>query len=551
MSQAIQIERLEAGLRAAHAAGRVDEAKQIGIALRKAMQTKAESDQRKTDLQPEMADTAEGRFDQVRPQLTDGIFGESVGRSVDAGIMGMADQMGSLSRGIQNLIPGGASDSELDQQAASSAAFAEQTYGSSNPASTMVGGFAPSLATAVLPGGLPAQMAYGAAESAITHTAGDNAGIDAAIGAATTGIFGKAFDLMGRAIGNSGKALFGREPTPVSGQTREETARLIKVADDEGIEITPAQRTREKRRMQDEARMASQPSGQPLNDIREAQIEDINKMVLDRFGVENAVSWSPAVRRQIDNKIGKAFDDVEKGIPNTAADDEFLGEAAEIAVLNNLTKEQATQMDDIALEVASGMSGKSLMDLRKRLQKSIQNNLRGGNGDYADALHDMVNAVDNLIERSAPTDIAMRYADVRDMSRMRMALERGSSISPDGDINAASFSKGLERIYRKEFGRGAGHWNDSTNRVFDAARLGSMLNDKIGNSGTATRSMQTFSDRVVDKVWNEPKVGMYLAQPNLYGMFDPVSELAQDASYRAARMISQDEEGLQGLLGIK
>lgn len=497
----------------------------------------------------------EENFDLVRPQLLDGVLGESAGRSFDAGVMGMADQLQSFGRGIQDLNPfGSQSESELDAEAAASEKFADSMYGSSNPIATTVGEFAASAPTMALPGRLPAQIAYGAGEAAIDHRSNSNAGVDALVGGATTGIFGTAFDFIGRALTNGGRAVrdgIANNGPDVPGQARDETKRLIEFADNEGVNMTPAQRTRERRMMQTEARMSSQPYGQKLNDIREQQIENINQMVFDRFGIDNATSYSPQVANAIDQKIGKAFKDVEEAIPTTSGDEVFLEAAKEVPSNHNLNKEQTAFIDDLSLKISDGMDGKTLMDERKKLQKSVQNNLRGGNGDFADALYEMVDHIDDLIVRSSSDDVAAKYSDVRDMSRMRMVLERGASVSPDGDINAASFSRGLQKIYRKEFARGAGHSNPATERVFDAARLGSMLNDKIGNSGTATRESRGWLDRISDKVLGEPSVDFYLNNPRMYGLLDPMGDSGRQAAQIAGREASFGSDGVNNLLGIR
>ena len=506
------------------------------------------------ELPPEVV--AREKFDQLRPRIADDVVGEDAGRSIDAGILGMGQRFASLGRGIQNLNPMQTEEQEreLDEAAAYAEKLANETYAASNPIASAIGSFGATAPTMALPGGLPAQMAYGAVEAGLEHTSDDNAAIDAAVGGVSTGIFGKAFDLLGRAFGNTvagaGEYLTGSGPK-IAGKTDDEAKRLIRFADDEGVNLTPAQRTQSRKRMADEARLASQPSGHKIVEMREAQTERINEIVFDRFGIEGASRYTPEVRQAVDAKINKAFREVEDAIPNTSRDSQFLDEAAEIATNNNLTKEQAESIDNFVMEIAEGMDGRALMDLRKKIQKSIQNNYRGGNGDYADAMHDLVDAIDGLVERSASTKVAMKYADVRDMSRMRMALERGSAVSQDGNVTPASFYNSLRRIYKGEFERARGHSNPATERVFDAARLNSMLSDKIGNSGTATRQRRSPVEWLSDTVINEPAVDLYLNHPTIYGLLDPMGTLGTAAAYRGGRAASMDGEDLENLLGIE
>ena len=84
------------------------------------------------------------QFDRIRPGLVDDYVGEDIGRSFDAGVMGMGEQIRSFQRGIQNLNPWQTyeEEAELDRQAAAAEQFAEDGYGTSNPIATGVGEFA-------------------------------------------------------------------------------------------------------------------------------------------------------------------------------------------------------------------------------------------------------------------------------------------------------------------------------------------------------------------------------------------------------------------------
>lgn len=396
-------------------------------------------------------------------------------------------------------------------------------------------------------------MAYGAAEAALDHSSGDNAVIDSAIGGVTTGIFGKTFDMLGRAFGNGAEAgvdaVRGRTPR-VPGQTADETKRLLKFAEDEGVNLTPAQRSRQRRQFQDEARMASQPSGQKLNDIWEGQQRQINQMVGDRFGIDNATDLNPDVMRQIDDTISKAYKEAEEGLTRTVGDEKFVEGAAEAATVRGLSDAQQKYLDDVAMDVAGGMDGKAVVRLRKEMQRAKKNAITS-NGDYADALDIMINQVDDLIERTAPTGVGARFADARDMARVRMALEKGAAVGKDGNINPRSLDTALGSIYRSEFKRGGGAANEGTQRIFDAARLGTFLSSGIPNSGTATRQIQGPVDQLLDSTLGQSRVNWYLNNPSLYGLFDPMGELAKATAYRGGREASVDGENVESLLGVE
>ena len=500
-------------------------------------------------------DSEQEEFDRYRPRLADEYVGEDFGRSIDAAVMGAGEQIRSFQRGFQNLNPfqTDEEEKELDRQAKAAEDFAEAGYGTSNPIATGVGEFATTAPTMLLPGGLPTQMAYGALEAGLDHSSNDNAVVDSMIGGAATGIFGKAFDLLGRAFTNTGEAgvnaVRGRQPR-VPGQTADETKRLLQFAKDEGVNLTPAQRSRQRRQFQDEARMSSSPSGQPIHDIYEEQSRQINQMVADRFGIENGTQLTSDVMNQIDRKVSAAYKEAEDGLTRTVGDEEFLSSAAEAGTVRGLTDKQSEYLDEVAMDIAGGLDGKDVVRLRKELQRA-KKNAQAGNGDYGDALHIMIESLDDLIERTAPTDVGMKFADARDMARMQMALEKGASVGKDGNINARSFDTSLGNVYKREFKRGHGHSNEGTQRVFDAARLGNFLSDGIGNSGTAIREYRGWTDQFVDSTLGRSKVDFYLKNPGLYGLFDPMGELAKATAYRAGRATAVDgEEVEENLLGI-
>lgn len=502
------------------------------------------------------ANSPEEEFDRFRPRLADEWVGEDIGRSIDASIMGMGEQIRSFQRGIENLNPWQTEEEAAENQRLAEGAeeLAERSYGSNNPAATMAGEVLTTAPTWLLPGGLLAQMGYGAAEAGLDHSSGSNAGLNALFGGVTTGIFGKSFDMVGRMfsnLGNAGVDAITRRPPRVPGQTADETKRLLQVAKDEGVNLTPAQRSRQRRQAQDEARMSSQPSGQKLHDMWEEQRAQINQMVGDRFGIDNAASFSPDVMKKVDLAVSKAYKEAEAGLTPIAGDDAFLEGASNVATMRGLNETQKEYFDEVAMDIADGIEGKDLIRTRKELQRSKANNQQT-NGDYADALQEMVNQIDDLIERAAPTEVGAKFADARDMARVQMALEKTAGvIGKDGNINGRSFDTALGNIYKREFKRGHGSSNPGTQRVFDAARLANFLSDGIPNSGTATREYRGLLDRAIDKSWGEANVDFYLNNPRLYGLFDPMAALPTKVANVAGRASSQDEEEVRNnLLGI-
>ena len=438
--------------------------------------------QKRTRDQMVGTDSAEEEFDRYRPRLVDDYVGEDWSRSFDAGVMGMGEQIRSFQRGIENLNPWQSDEEEAEniRLAQGAEQLAERSYGESNPAATMAGEVLTTAPTWFLPGGLLAQMGYGAVEAGLDHSSNSNAGLNALVGGVTTGIFGKAFDMVGRMFGNgagvAADAVTGRPPR-VPGQTADETRRLLKLAKDEGVNLTPPSvhvsavwpRTRPVWPLSRLARRFT-TSGR-------RQKRQINQMVADRFGIENGGQLTSDVMNEIDRAVSKAYKEAEEGLTRTVGDDEFVENATKITTMRGLKRSQHKYLDEVAKEIKYGMDGPDLIRTRKELQRA-KSNAQVTNGDYADALHLMVEQIDDLIERTAPTGVGARFADARDMARVQKAIEKTSGVvGTDGNINGRSFNTALGNIYKREYKRGYGFGvdketgellNPATERVFDA-----------------------------------------------------------------------------------
>jgi hypothetical protein len=190
------------------------------------------------------------------------------------------------------------------------------------------------------------------------------------------------------------------------------------------------------------------------------------------------------------------------------------------------------------MDVADGMDAQKILDTRKQLQDAVVANFNSGDSVYAGALRDLVDEIDNLVERTASAETAMKYADARDMSRMRMALEMGAGTNAKGEVNHTSLANRLYKVYRNELGRGRGGLRPDTERSVDAARTASIFKTGIGNSGTQTRSNQNLTETAMDLAVRRPISDAYLKAPYLYGSFDPVGELAKMSSYNVGRNLS-------------
>lgn len=499
---------------------------------------KAASDKRRDDLLAQQEANADPTvaFDRVRPRYLDGVVGEDWGRSIDAGLMGWAEQADDLTRGFMRLFADDDEEARLDMEAEAAERFASDTYRGSNGLASDVGDFMTTAPTMFLPGGLIVQSLLGGAEAALDQESGDNQALDFGVGTVLSGTFGKMFDLAGRLVGNTYKSW--RGDGELIGQLGETQRKAVDFADREGVETLPSQRTGHSGREQYESKVESQPYGQKFRDIRDNQEKELNRIFFQRFGIDGATEYSDSVRRAVDDKITSTFNEVKKDIPTTSSDDIFLDGATEITTRRTLDDGQIKMLEDIALDVADGMEANKLLDTRKQLQTAIVDAYNSGNSTFGNALRDMVDEIDNLVERTASAETALKYADARDMSRMRMALEMGAGTNAKGELNQTSLANRLFKIYRNELGRGRGGLDPRTQRSVDAAQTASVFKTGIGNSGTTTRRQGDLTETAMDWFVRRPIANTYLNRPYLYGSFDPIGELAKSASYNAGRNLS-------------
>ena len=156
-------------------------------------------------------DSAEEEFDRYRPRIVDDYVGkvEDWGRAHSTPVSWVWGSRSVASSEASRTSTPGSPMRKRQRTYASHRALrrlAERSYGESNPAATMAGEVLTTAPTWFLPGGLLAQMGYGAVEAGLDHSSNSNAGLNALVGGVTTGIFGKAFDMVGRMFGNGAGA---------------------------------------------------------------------------------------------------------------------------------------------------------------------------------------------------------------------------------------------------------------------------------------------------------------------------------------------------------
>jgi hypothetical protein len=137
---------------------------------------------------------------------------------------------------------------------------------------------------------------------------------------------------------------------------------------------------------------------------------------------------------------------------------------------------------------AQRITGAQIKDLRSKLTDLTRGNL---DGFQRATVRAQIEAVDDVIETSLrKTDEALveKYRVLRAKYRVWVSALKGQSISPDGQINAASMNTALKSNFGAQYraGRPVGG-TDELNAYLATVREGAALNVGLPSSGTAER----------------------------------------------------------------
>jgi len=308
----------------------------------------------------------------------------------------------------------------------------------------------------------------------------DEAGTGAAIGAA--------IPFAGQALGAVGRKVI----SPIKNSLSPEGRRLVQLAEQNGIDLTPGQLTGSRPLAATESTLTQMPfSSGPQRDVFQNQRNQFNRAVLSKAGV-NADTATPEVLDTAFNDIGSRFDAVIQHTGPLAPTPQFGIDIAQTAgkygrrldanvapIFNNMADE---------LQVMANQNYPITPDAYQNIASDLRRTIRQNSSNPAlqDALHGLQEALDNLMEANVPQQVADEWKSVRGDYRNLLTIDKAMSQAPNidqvsGDIPFGSFSRSVAAADKSGFARGRGDLND-------LARVGTFLSDRIPNSGTAERS---------------------------------------------------------------
>ncbi len=310
---------------------------------------------------------------------------------------------------------------------------------SDRPVSSFAGNALPSFA---VPGGMVAQVGAGIAEGALSADPGNRLQ-GAAIGG-TVGAAGQRLgDIAGQAVQRASQTATGNP-----------NAAARQALSDANVPLSLSQRT-------DDHSIVGAIS-KPLAEFFErgrfvltgtqpkaaAQQKRATELVTDALGIQGNKLTRETLGKAVESNRA-VFSNAAKDLGGKVfPDDQLISEASRISDEFARVGSDSPQIEKIFNEFLNAASSPNGIDADKYLK--IRSNLSQATTKSdieTSAIVDAIGAMDDQVARSVP-HLADELATARDRFRLILALRRGSSLSPSGDINVNTFTNNLERIFK-------------------------------------------------------------------------------------------------------
>lgn len=328
------------------------------------------------------------------------------------------------------------------------------------PGATMLGTMAPYLATAPLSGGLATQAGIGAGLGFL--------GSQGDVGEAAKGAL---FSAAGYGVGQ----LAGRVANRIRGmnaavQNTDEASRLLSRAQELGFELTPGQVTGSGILRRVEAALQSNPLTAGAYD----RIVQSNQRLLNRYAARTIGSSAEDVgiitRDAAATRIGDVFNRLGDDVGEVTLDRGFVDGVRRLGLQGRLLRDDLGEMARFFDEAGEAseviVDGQMLMRLRSRLGKKMAEAWRKGEDELGEAASRYIDDIDDIIASQVPEESIQRFSAAREQWRNLKVLERGNSITAEGNVNALSAYKAFNKVYGE---RGGGRFGE-TSDFADALR---------------------------------------------------------------------------------
>lgn len=328
-----------------------------------------------------------------------------------------------------------------------------------------------------------------------------------------------------------------------------------------GFKTTPAQETGSRSLLQMEARMESSPfTSAPFNTIKAENQKVLNRATAQAIGVNSDELSNPVLaqaQRQISDVYKKvATPEVRKVDGMTfmnnidLIDNAFEGLTTQPLKTNVLVK----QLQDLAMKGEA--SGVQLQNLSSKIGKRAKNEMTTAMGDreLGSALFQLKEMVDDALSAGLSKAEQEAFATARNNYRNLMTIRTASGVvnPSSGNVSGLNLASALTRKDPQGFVFGS-----NQTPMYEAARFAQAFRPIVGDSGTATRSMEysplnmllSMPTNLAAKAYTSAPASSVLTRAvGGTGLMPNALEQAQVESLRKALPITGGL-GLGGLLG--
>lgn len=296
------------------------------------------------------------------------------------------------------------------------------------------------------------------------------------------------------ATGTGGGSTLGAVgPDPSAGLTAAQQS-ILGRGKEMGFRTTPGQETGSRSLQQMEARMESSPfTSGPFNTIKDANQKILNRSTAQAIGVDSAELSNP-VLAQAQRQISKVYQqvaspEVKKVDGNTIqtgieiVDKAFEGLTTQ-PFKNNLFVQQ---LQNIAAKGEA--SGNELQALSSKIGKRAKNEMTTAMGDreLGSALFQVKEMVDDALAQGLSKEQQTAFQLARSNYRNLMTIRSNQGVvNPStGNVSGLNLASALTRKDPQGFVFGS-----NQTPMYEAARFAQAFKPIVGDSGTATRSME-------------------------------------------------------------
>jgi len=328
-----------------------------------------------------------------------------------------------------------------------------------------------------------------------------------------------------------------------------------------GFKTTPAQETGSRSLLQMEARMESSPfTSAPFNTIKQENQKVLNRATAEAIGVK-ADELSNPVLAQAQRNISGVYNriatpDLKKLDTMTMlnnidlVDNAFEGLTTQPLKSNIFVK----QLQDLATKGEA--SGVQLQNLSSKIGKRAKNEMTTAMGDreLGNALFQLKEMVDDALQSGLSQAEQQAFAQARNNYRNLMTIRTSQGVvnPSSGNVSGLNLASALTRKDPQGFVFGG---NETP--MYEAARFAQAFKPIVGDSGTATRSMEYSPVNVLLSMPTNLAARAYTSAPvtsaaaraaSGVGMAPNALTSAQVAALRKALPITGGL-GMAGLLG--